>query len=123
MPAPCSKAWTRQGGWPRTDETHEDHTQPPIPSVAVDAVAVNDLPGGPAVRQLNLHPPVSMIAEQQAWLHWFMLVICVVIFVGVFGVMFYSILKHRKSVGHKAGQLPRERGGRDRLDGGAAASS
>jgi cytochrome c oxidase subunit II len=31
-----------------------------------------------------------------------MLVICVVIFVGVFGVMFYSILKHRKSVGHKA---------------------
>jgi cytochrome c oxidase subunit 2 len=64
--------------------------------------AVNDLPGGPAVRQLNLHPPVSMIAEQQAWLHWFMLIVCVVIFVGVFGVMFYSILKHRKSVGHKA---------------------
>jgi cytochrome c oxidase subunit 2 len=31
-----------------------------------------------------------------------MLIICVVIFVAVFGVMFYSILKHRKSVGHKA---------------------
>jgi len=66
------------------------------------AMAVNDLPGGPAVRQLNLHPPVTVIAEQQAWLHWFMLIVCVVIFVGVFGVMFYSILKHRKSVGHKA---------------------
>ena len=66
------------------------------------ALAVNDLPGGPAVRQLNLHPPVTVIAEQQAWLHWFMLIVCVVIFVGVFGVMFYSILKHRKSVGHKA---------------------
>ena len=66
------------------------------------ALAVNDLPGGPAVRQLNLHPPVTRIAEQQAWLHWFMLIVCVVIFVGVFGVMFYSILKHRKSVGHKA---------------------
>jgi heme/copper-type cytochrome/quinol oxidase subunit 2 len=26
----------------------------------------------------------------------------VVIFIAVFGVMFYSILKHRKSVGHKA---------------------
>ena len=64
--------------------------------------AVNDLPGGPAVNQLNLHPPVSQIAEQQQWLHWVMLIICVVIFVGVFGVMFYSILKHRKSVGHKA---------------------
>ena len=66
------------------------------------ALAVNDLPGGPAVRQLNLHPPVTVIAEQQAWLHWFMLIVCVVIFVGVFGVMFYSILKHRKSKGHKA---------------------
>jgi cytochrome c oxidase subunit 2 len=66
------------------------------------ALAVNDLPGGPAVRQLNLHPPVTVIAEQQAWLHWFMLIVCVVIFVGVFGVMFYSILKHRKSLGHKA---------------------
>ena len=66
------------------------------------ALAVNDLPGGPAVRQLNLHPPVTAIAEQQAWLHWFMLIVCVVIFVGVFGVMFYSILKHRKSLGHKA---------------------
>lgn len=64
--------------------------------------AVNDLPGGPAVNQLNLHPPVSQIAEQQQWLHWVMLIICVAIFIAVFGVMFYSILKHRKSVGHKA---------------------
>jgi cytochrome c oxidase subunit 2 len=62
---------------------------------------VGDLPGGPAVRQLNLHPPVTKIAEQQHWLHWFMLIVCLVIFIGVFGVMFYSILKHRKSVGHK----------------------
>ena len=30
-----------------------------------------------------------------------MLVICLVIFIGVFGVMFYSILKHRKSKGYK----------------------
>jgi len=65
------------------------------------AWAVNDLPGGPAVNQLNLHPPVTKIAEQQVWLHWFMLIICTVIFVAVFGVMFYSIFKHRKSVGHK----------------------
>ena len=64
--------------------------------------AVGDLPGGPAVRQLNLHPPVTKIAEEQAWLHWFMMILSTVIFVGVFGVMFYSIWKHRKSVGHKA---------------------
>jgi cytochrome c oxidase subunit II len=34
-----------------------------------------------------------------------MMVICTVIFVIVFGVMFYSILKHRKSVGHKSQEL------------------
>ena len=68
---------------------------------ATAAWAVNDLPGGPAVNQLNLHPPATKIAEQQVWLHWFMLIICTLIFVAVFGVMFYSIFKHRKSLGHK----------------------
>lgn len=66
------------------------------------ALAVNDLPGGPAVNQLDLHPPVTRIAAEQQWLHYFMLVICTVIFIGVFGVMFYSIIKHRKSKGAKA---------------------
>jgi cytochrome c oxidase subunit 2 len=65
------------------------------------AHAVIDLPGGPAVNQLNLHPAVTKIAEEQAWLHWFMLILCTVIFIAVFAVMFYSIWKHRKSVGHK----------------------
>jgi cytochrome c oxidase subunit 2 len=65
------------------------------------ALAVNDLPGGPAVRQLDLHPAATKIAEQQQWLHYVVMGICIVIFVAVFGVMFYSILKHRKSVGHK----------------------
>ncbi len=65
------------------------------------AWAVNDLPGGPGVRQLNLQASATKIAEEQAWLHWFMLIICTVIFIAVFGVMFYSILKHRKSLGHK----------------------
>ena len=66
------------------------------------AGAVNDLPGGPAVRQLNLHVPVTKIGEQQVFLHDFMLIVCLVIFVAVFSVMFYSILKHRKSLGHKS---------------------
>ena len=65
------------------------------------AWAVNDLPGGPGVRQLNLHTGATKIAEEQAWLHWFMMIICTVIFIAVFGVMFYSILKHRKSLGYK----------------------
>lgn len=62
---------------------------------------VQDLPGGPAVRQLNLHAAATRIAVEQSWLHWFMLITCTVIFVLVFAVMFYSIYKHRKSVGHK----------------------
>jgi len=66
---------------------------------------VQDLPGGPAVRQLNLHAAATRIAVEQSWLHWFMLIVCVVIFVAVFGVMFYSIYAHRKSVGHKAAQF------------------
>ena len=65
------------------------------------AMAVNDLPGGPAVNQLDLHPPVTEIAADQRWLHYFMLWICTIIFLGVFGVMFYSIFKHRRSKGAK----------------------
>ena len=66
------------------------------------ALAVNSLPGGPAVNQLDLHPPVTRIATDQQWLHNFMLIVCSAIFIGVFGVMFYSIFKHRKSKGAKA---------------------
>ncbi|WP_119153937.1 cytochrome c oxidase subunit II [Caldimonas tepidiphila] len=65
------------------------------------AWAVNDLPGGPAVRQVDMAPPVTRIALEQQFLHNMMLVLCTLIFLGVFGVMFYSILKHRKSLGAK----------------------
>jgi cytochrome c oxidase subunit 2 len=69
--------------------------------VAGTAQAVNDVPGGPAVNELNFQPPVTKIAEELYGLHTLMLIICLVIFVGVFGVMFYSIIVHRKSKGHK----------------------
>jgi len=48
---------------------------------------------------LNLTAPATKIAEEQHFLHWMMLIICTVIFIGVFAVMFYSIWKHRKSRG------------------------
>ena len=70
-------------------------------AAGVPTWAVNDSEGGPAVRQLNFQPPVTKIAEDIYWLHNLMLGICLVIFVAVFGVMFYSIIKHRKSLGHK----------------------
>jgi cytochrome c oxidase subunit 2 len=63
--------------------------------------AAVDSQGGPAVNELNLQPPVTQIAQQIYSIHNMMLGICLVIFLAVFGVMFYSILKHRKSLGHK----------------------
>jgi cytochrome c oxidase subunit 2 len=66
------------------------------------ALAVADLPGGPGVNQLDLHDPVTQIARDQRDLHYFMLILCTIIFIGVFGVMFWSIFKHRKSIGHQA---------------------
>jgi cytochrome c oxidase subunit 2 len=68
---------------------------------ATAAQAVNDLPGGPGVRQMSYAKPATQIAAQMDWLHSVMMVICVLICIAVFGVMFYSILKHRKSRGHK----------------------
>jgi len=58
-----------------------------------------------AARDYNLQTPVTSIAKQQYDLHMFIFWICAVIFVGVFGVMFYSLWKHRKSVGHQAEQF------------------
>jgi cytochrome c oxidase subunit 2 len=63
------------------------------------AVAAQDMPGGPKVNQLNFPAPATKIMEEIHWLHWMMMVICLVIFIGVFSVMFYSIYKHRKSKG------------------------
>ena len=74
----------------------------PLASTGTVLAATTDMPGGPAVRQLNLTQPVTAIASQIYDLHFVMLGICAVIFVAVFGVMFYSVFAHRKSKGHKA---------------------
>lgn len=68
-----------------------------LAGVAASAAAVQS--------RYNLAPAVTQIAREIHWLHWFMLIICTVIFVGVFGVMFYSIWAHRKSKGHQAAQF------------------
>lgn len=60
---------------------------------------------GPAVAaasRYNLQDPNSALGQEIYDLHTTVLWICVVIFVGVFGFMFYAVFKHRKSVGHKA---------------------
>jgi len=52
--------------------------------------------------QLNLQEPQTIIAQQTYDQHTMVLWVCLVIFIGVFGVMFYSVLKHRKDAGYKA---------------------
>jgi len=55
-----------------------------------------------AAYDVDILPPASPIAQQIYDLHFAILWVCVVIFVVVFGAMFYSVFKHRKSVGAKA---------------------
>jgi cytochrome c oxidase subunit 2 len=66
-------------------------------AMAVEA----EVQGRPVVNQLNLPMPVTRIAAEIDSLHTYMMLVCLAIFIGVFGVMFYSVFKHRKSLGHK----------------------
>ena len=49
--------------------------------------------------------PGSQLARDIDTLHQYVMWLIIVIFVGVFGAMFYSCYAHRKSVGHKAEQF------------------
>jgi len=55
--------------------------------------------------KLNLQTPITQLGEKIYDLHTIITVICFIIFIGVFGFMFYAVFKHRKSVGHKAAQF------------------
>ena len=50
----------------------------------------------------NLTPGVTPISRDIYWLHMVILGICVIIGIIVFGIMAYSLVKHRKAAGHKA---------------------
>ena len=52
--------------------------------------------------QLNLREPQSALARDVYDLHTLINLVCLGIFVVVFGAMFYSIWKHRKAAGHQA---------------------
>ena len=70
-------------------------------TAGIPAMAAPEVTGRPVPHQFNLQPPVTRIAAEIYDLHTWMMVVCVIIFVGVFGVMFYSVFKHRRSLGHK----------------------
>jgi cytochrome c oxidase subunit 2 len=54
---------------------------------------------------LNFQPPVTEVASTIHDLHMLIFLICVGIAAGVFGVMIYSIINHRKSKGVQAAQF------------------
>lgn len=54
---------------------------------------------GPEQAQVNMAPGATEVGERIYDLHMIILWICTVIGLGVFGVMFYSIIYHRKSKG------------------------
>ena len=58
-----------------------------------------------AAYDVDILPPVTPISREIYTLHWGILWVCVGIFVVVFGAMFWSIFKHRRSVGAKAAQF------------------
>lgn len=64
---------------------------------SVASAQLQDMPGGPKVNQLDLPVGVTPIAHDIMWLNWMILIVCTVIFIGVFGVMMYSVVMHRKS--------------------------
>ncbi len=49
--------------------------------------------------------PATKMAADIDWLHQLVMWVIIVIFVGVFGFMFYACWAHRKSIGHKAAQF------------------
>ncbi|MEZ5538503.1 MAG: cytochrome c oxidase subunit II [Pseudomonadales bacterium] len=52
--------------------------------------------------KINLSPGATLVGQDIYDLHMLSIWICVAIGAGVFAVMFYSIIAHRKSLGHKA---------------------
>ena len=64
---------------------------------------------GPAMAfadyELNLQPGVTEISQMQYDMHMLVLWICIIAGIGVFSVMIYSIMNHRKSKGSQAAQF------------------
>jgi len=71
-------------------------------TTGLPAWAAPEITGRPVQHQLNMQTPVTAVGADIYSLHNWMMIVCLVIFLGVFGVMFYSVFKHRKSLGHKA---------------------
>ena len=77
------------------------HLRAPLALLSLTAASTASL----ADYMVDILPPASPMALDAYRLHWGILWVCVAIFFIVFGVMFWSIFKHRRSVGAKAAQF------------------
>ena len=69
-----------------------------LPALALSMAARADY-------HVDILPPVTPVSNDIYHLHWGILWVCVAIFFIVFGAMFWSIFKHRRSLGAKAAQF------------------
>jgi cytochrome c oxidase subunit II len=74
---------------------------------ATAAACVALLGSAPALADyaVDILPPVTPVSREIYDLHWGILWVCVAIFFIVFGAMFWSIYKHRRSMGAQAAQF------------------
>ncbi len=77
------------------------HLRAPLGLVSLLAAAT----ASRADYMLDILEPASPMAADAYRLHWGIMWVCVAIFFIVFGVMFWSIFKHRRSAGAKAAQF------------------
>jgi cytochrome c oxidase subunit 2 len=54
---------------------------------------------------VDILPPVTPMSQESYNLHWGIMYVCIAIFFIVFGTMFWSIFKHRRSKGAQAAQF------------------
>jgi cytochrome c oxidase subunit 2 len=75
-----------------------------VASLALPGTAISN---GEA--KFTFQTPQTIVAHQIYDLHTIILGICILIAVVVFGIMFYAIVRHRRSVGHQAKQFDNNR--------------
>ena len=69
------------------------------------ALAASVASGAARALEWNLQPAASAMSADLHSLHEYVMILVTVIFVGVFGFMFYACWAHRKSKGHPAAQF------------------
>lgn len=89
-----------------TDDTIRQGKRRGLPGIAALLMAVSMLPAtAMADYTWNFPTPVTPIARDTLKIHNEFMIIIGVLFTVVFAIMIYSMIKHRKSVGHQAAKF------------------